>query len=88
MFINYSPLTGVSINSFRQPSGYANWDVDGLVVDIIAGRDSSCRLEGAKDALEDGSLWPDNDVVQEVLEEVHAAICDWEKCECEREVQK
>lgn len=78
MFINYSVNAGISINSFRQPSGYANSEVTGLVDDILAERDGCCPLDGAKSALEDGALWAGSDATAEVLEMVHSAICEWE----------
>lgn len=71
-FINFDPMTGVSINTFRKPEGSMNDDVRGLVEDIRANCAGTCDLDGAKAALEDGSLWSDDD--QETLELVHAAI--------------
>lgn len=78
MFINYSVNTGISINTYRKPSGYANSDIGGLVEDIIAERDGCCPLEGAKDLLEDGHYWQGSNAPQEILNEIHTAICDWE----------
>jgi hypothetical protein len=77
MFINYSTQTGLSINTFRTPSGYANSDIIGLVDDICAGKDSCCPLDGSKAALEDGSLWAE--CPDETLEDLHALICEHEK---------
>ena len=65
MFINYNVNTGIS-------------DVTGLVDDILAERDGCCPLGGAKDALEDGTLWAGSDATTEMLEEIHSAICEWE----------
>lgn len=78
MFINYNVNTGISINTYRHASGYANSDVTGLIDDILAGRHGNCPLDGAKDALEDGALWQGSNATQEILEEIHAAICEWE----------
>lgn len=75
-FINYSPVTGLSISTFRSAEGYANGDVIGLVEDIHAGRPGNCPLDGALDAIEDGALWQDAD--QETLEELHALIANHE----------
>lgn len=75
-FINYNAHTGLSINTYRAPEGYANSDVTGLVEDIHAERSGCCPLEGALEALEDGSLWQDAD--QEILEELHALISSHE----------
>lgn len=75
-FINYDPNTGISINTYRQTNGYANDDVVELVADIVAGRPGCCPLEGAKDALEDGSLWNDKD--QEAIEAIHNLIQEHE----------
>ena len=77
LFLNYSVNTGLSINTFRN-TGYFNDDVAGLVEDMLAGKNSSCDLEGALDAVRDGSLWSDNDDVQGVLEYIDAAICEYE----------
>ena len=74
-FINYSPVTGLSIKTFRN-TGAFNGDVVGLVDDIMDGREGCCELDGALDALEDGSLWSDEQ--QEVLEDLHALIRRWE----------
>lgn len=78
-YINFAPALGVSIDTFRKPEGYANDDVRGLVEGIRAGRPGCCDLDGAKAALEDGSLWSDGD--QEALELLHSAIRDFEKWE-------
>ena len=77
MFINYCPTYGVSINTYRSPRGYANSDVIGLADDILGYQPGSCPLEGAKDALEDGSLWQDFDA--QLLELLHDAITTYEK---------
>lgn len=71
-FINFTPMAGVSIDTYRKPEGSVNDDVRGLVEDIRANRAGTCDLDGAKAALEDGSLWSDDD--QETLELVHNAI--------------
>lgn len=75
-FINFDPMSGVSIDTFRKPEGSANDDVRGLVEDIHADRPGCCDLDGAKAALEDGSLWSDDD--QKTLELLHSAIRDFE----------
>lgn len=76
-FINYDVNTGLSINTFRN-NGYANSDVGGLVDDIVAEREGYCSLDGAKDALEDGAFWAGSNATQEILEELHALICEFE----------
>lgn len=78
MFINYSSHCGITINSFRNTSGFANSDVKGLVEDILAENDGSCPLEGSRSALQDGTLWNDTFFTQDVLEAIHAAIDDYE----------
>lgn len=79
MFINNCPSMGLSINSYAKANGYYNSDVSGLVEDIIAERAGSCPLEGAKSALEDGSVWAGTDVAAELLEQLHALICEHEE---------
>lgn len=78
MFINYNVNSGISINTFRNPNGYANSDVTGLVDDIAAERDGCCPLEGAKEALEDGTLWQGSNATPEILEALHTAITEYE----------
>lgn len=78
MFINYNVNTGISITTHRQVLGVANSYVTGLVDDILAERNGCCPLDGAKDALEDGTLWTGSDATPEILEEIHSAICEWE----------
>lgn len=77
MFINYSVNKGITINAYRN-NGVMNDDVTYLAYDILAGRDGSCSLEGAKDALEDGTMWQGSAVTTEILEDIHSAICEWE----------
>lgn len=76
-FINYSVNTGLSINTYRQPNGYANSDVSGLVDDILAERDGNCPLEGAKELLESDS-WQGSNATPELLEQLHALIREFE----------
>jgi transcriptional regulator with XRE-family HTH domain len=77
MFINYDKNTGLSIDSFRNPSATVG-DITDLVAAVKTEDESiTCQLEGAKDALEDGSIWQDDD--QEALEEVHDFIARFEK---------
>lgn len=78
MFINFDVNTGLSINSYRKPNGYANDDIGGLVDDILADRCGNCPLEGAKAALESGGYWQGSNATQELLEELHALICEHE----------
>jgi len=79
MFINYDVNRGLSINSYRHPSATMSKDVAELVDDIIADQNGCCPLEGAKDALEDGSVWQGSDATHELLEELHALIRNYEK---------
>lgn len=78
MFINYDVNTGLSINTFRKPNGYANDDIGGLVEDVLAEKNTCCPPEGAKELLEDGSCWNGSNVTPELPEELHALICDYE----------
>lgn len=76
-FINYDQHTGLSIETFRNPSASIG-DITDLVEAVKNGDESVvCQLEGAKDALEDGSIWQDDD--QSALEEVHDFISRFEK---------
>ena len=74
MFINYDVSRGLSINTYRHASGYANSDVGGLVEDISQGHNSSCPLSGALDALQDGAAWAGTNATTELLEELHNLI--------------
>ena len=75
-FINYRPEIGFSVNGWRVPGGYFNDDVLGLVDDVLGECAGSCPLDGAKDALEDGSLWADG--MENILESLHYAIAPFE----------
>lgn len=71
-FINYdATVDHISINTFRKPAASAG-DICDVVAGIRAGESVCCDLDGAKDALEDGSLWTDED--QPALEALHWAI--------------
>ena len=75
-FINFNAQTGsITIDTYRN-NGMANADVIGLVEDIEKEISSTCSLEGALTALEDGSIW--NDDQQEIIENLHAAIMEFE----------
>jgi len=74
MFINFTSATGVHVLSYRRAETCSNLDVTGLIEDIRAHRSASCPLAGARAALEDGSLWTDED--QFAIELVYAAITD------------
>jgi hypothetical protein len=76
-FTWYSISLGADINTYRSPRGYANSDVIGLADDILGYQPGSCPLKGAKDALEDGSLWQHFDA--QLLELLHDAITTYEK---------
>lgn len=87
LFINYNSDTDcISLNTFRQPSGYYHGDVTGLVTDILAGISCSCALEGTKAALEDGSLWQDDDDTQVTIEFLHDLISMHENTEKQRDI--
>jgi hypothetical protein len=76
-FINYDKNTGLSIDTFRNPSATIG-EITDLVEAVRTGNESvSCQLEGAKDALEDGMIWGDGD--QAALEEVHDLIIRFNK---------
>ena len=77
MFINFTPERGLEIRPYRHPKCVAG-DITDLVIDLRF-RDIavSCPLDGAKEALEDGRLWKDDD--QEAIEEAHAAILEHER---------
>ena len=68
-YINFHPETGVSVNIYRQPVGVASADIAGLVEDYRKNRAGCCPLEGAMEALEDGSLWSDDQ--QDAVEDIH-----------------
>jgi len=70
-FINFHRITGLSLSQTRDAE-YLQADVTGLVDNMMDGHDGCCPLEGAKDALEDGSLWKDEH--QESLEAIHALL--------------
>lgn len=81
MFINFSTISGLSINTYRKPEAIACDDVGELIEEMKRGHDAVCDLSGAKDLLEDGAYWNGSDVTPEDLEVVHALICDYEEYE-------
>lgn len=77
LFLNYNAGTKtVSVNTFRN-AGYVNFDVIGLVDDIVMGVSGCCELEGSLDAVRDGSIWAGTDATQEILEMIDSAICEF-----------
>ena len=74
-FINFDPLTGFSVTTYRNQVTWCG-DVTDLVSDARSNNAACCPIDGAKDALEDGSLWEDDD--QETIEDLHNVICRWQ----------
>lgn len=72
-FINFDVTTGLSINTYRNPNGYANSDVIGLVEDMVAGISGSCPLDGALEILESDD-WAGTNATPELLEDIVALI--------------
>ena len=71
-FINYDKHTGLSINTYRNPDATLG-DITDVVAAVKNGDESvCCDLDGALDALEDGTLWTDDD--QETIEYIHDEI--------------
>lgn len=80
LFLNYDSSTEtLSINTFRN-NGYFNDDVVGFVEDIARGVSSCCYcdLDGALDAVRDGSAWAGTNASTEILEMIDTAICEYE----------
>ena len=50
MFINYDPMTGVSVNSFRKPAAESG-DLDDLLSAMADGNSACCNLQGAASEL-------------------------------------
>lgn len=65
---------------FSDDPAYGIEDITGFADSVLQGCTSSAPVEGAKAALEDGSIWGDlcaahgDDLVQGVLEELHDVI--------------
>ena len=78
MFINYNVNYGIRISSYREPQGYFNSGVTGLVDDIVAERDGCCPLEGALELLE-SDIWQGSNATTEILEEIVQAIENYER---------
>jgi hypothetical protein len=74
MFLNYNINTGLSITS--EPASTVG-DIGDLAL-TYQNHDGniSCKLDGAKDALEDGSFWQGYNVTAETLEVIHAFITE------------
>jgi hypothetical protein len=74
MFINFDVNAGLSINSFRKP-GASVGDVGDLVAAVESGDECvSCDLDGAADALCDGSYLQGLSVSQDAVEQVYNFI--------------
>lgn len=73
LFINYDFNVGLSVSPERNPAGYANSDVQGLVEDVMSeSSHSSCPFDGALKALNDDSLWSEDE--REIVESIKAVI--------------
>lgn len=88
LFINFDVNTGLSINTFRKPNGYYNEDVIGLVEDMAADRNGCCPLDGALDAVRDGSAWAGTNATSEILERIDDCIQSREQEEHEAGMQQ
>lgn len=81
-FINYNASSDhISIDSFRNPDGYANSDIGGLAENLKDGLPGNVPLDGALDALEDGEFLSKLDdsngkwgTLKEAVEALHEAI--------------
>jgi hypothetical protein len=76
MFINYDVNEGLSIDSFRNANASIGDIADLAMAYQNADENVYCDLEGAKDALEDGSFWDGLSITQETLEILHSFITD------------
>jgi hypothetical protein len=76
MFLNYDVNAGLSINSGRTSNASVG-DIAELALAYQGGTENvCCQLDGAKDALEDGSFWQGTSVTQETLEMIHTFITE------------
>lgn len=76
MFINFNRNTGLSLNSYRNPSALAGDVSDILYAIENDGACITCDLEEAKDALEDDHYLSDMNITQETIEELRQFIVD------------
>lgn len=77
LFINYDFNVGLSVSPERNPTGYANSDVQGLVEDMMSDcLHSSCPFDSALEALEDGALWSEEE--REVVESIRVIVLNHE----------
>jgi hypothetical protein len=77
LFLNYNAQTyTVTVNTYRN-IGYFNTDVAGFIADIAMGVHSCCNLEGALDAVRDGSVWAGTNATPAILEMIDEAICEF-----------
>lgn len=73
MFINYQSGQ-LTTSPERNPAGYANSCIEGLVEDMLNdSHDSSAPLAGAMRALA-ADTWADDDATQSVLEQLRAVV--------------
>lgn len=78
-YLNYCPVIGFSVSTAPQPDGYFNSCSVGFIEDLAQQKPSSCPLDGALDALEDGSLWLDDDAIKAALESAHGYLMEYTK---------
>lgn len=73
-FINYNNGEGLTLTEF---AAYAETDIQDFVDSVQRDISQSAPLDGALAALEDGSLWADDQ--QPLIEEIHALITEHER---------
>lgn len=79
LFISYTEIGGIQIKEYHY--GGVGGDIRDFALAVAEKKDAYCKLDGAKDALEDGSIWVDDyaSINQETLEMLHDAITSYRK---------
>ena len=79
MFINYDSEAGIAFNTYRSADAIGG-ELSDVLHAIASGKGCvCCSFEGAREALEDGEYLGSIDADQSAVEELHAAIREFEK---------
>lgn len=88
LFINYNPVAGATINTYRNNGNWHDNDLAGFLSDAARENEASCSvcLNEAEYALLDGDYLatinaPCQDQLQAVAEDLHFAISCWLEAE-------
>lgn len=74
MFINYTPQTGITVNTYRHPGAYYGEVCDVALAVTYNHESCCCDLDDALTTLNDAEYWQGHRATAEALEALHDAI--------------